>query len=205
MSLFITEFVWRLQRMKIAYRLALLFVLLLAAFSAYGQQTGITGVVTDPQGAIIQGARVQVKQEGGASFFSITNDHGVYVVPNLTAAEYTITVSAPNFSNAEKKVLLLVGQLAQINIALPVASASTQIEVEASGGLAIDTTSSEVAGNVTPEEVQDMPVNGRNYGNFATTATAGTGANAYGSPIASSGAPFEYQARSLQFIGRFSF
>jgi hypothetical protein len=47
--------------------------------------------------------------------------------------------------------------------------------------------------------------NHANYGNFATTATAGTGANAYGSPIASSGAPFEYQARSLQFIGRFSF
>jgi hypothetical protein len=47
--------------------------------------------------------------------------------------------------------------------------------------------------------------NHSNYGNFATTATTGTGANAYGKPIASSGAPFEYQARSLQFIGRFSF
>ena len=47
--------------------------------------------------------------------------------------------------------------------------------------------------------------NHSNYGNFATNATTGTGANAYGHPIASSGAPFEYQARSLQFIGRFSF
>ena len=47
--------------------------------------------------------------------------------------------------------------------------------------------------------------NHSNYGNFATTATTGTGSNAYGNPIASSGAPFEYQARSLQFIGRFSF
>jgi hypothetical protein len=47
--------------------------------------------------------------------------------------------------------------------------------------------------------------NHANYGNFAMGATTGTGASAFGNPIASSGAPFEYQARSLQFIGRFSF
>ena len=47
--------------------------------------------------------------------------------------------------------------------------------------------------------------NHSNYGNFAANASTGTGASAYGHPIASSGAPFEYQARSLQFIGRFSF
>ena len=54
--------------------------------------------------------------------------------------------------------------------------------------------------------------NHSNYGNFATVATSAPltangaiNANAYGSPIASSGNPFEYQARSLQFIGRFSF
>jgi hypothetical protein len=47
--------------------------------------------------------------------------------------------------------------------------------------------------------------NHSNFGNFATGATTGTGANAYGHATASSGAPFEYQARSLQFIGRVSF
>jgi hypothetical protein len=47
--------------------------------------------------------------------------------------------------------------------------------------------------------------NHSNYGNFATAVTTGAGANAYGRPLSSSGAPFEYQARSLQFIGRFSF
>jgi hypothetical protein len=47
--------------------------------------------------------------------------------------------------------------------------------------------------------------NHSNYGNFNANASTGTGATAYGKPSASSGAPFEYQARSLQFIGRFSF
>jgi cyclopropane fatty-acyl-phospholipid synthase-like methyltransferase len=50
--------------------------------------------------------------------------------------------------------------------------------------------------------------NHANFGNFATNASTGTGASAYGSATASTGSPnppFEYQARSLQFIGRFSF
>jgi hypothetical protein len=47
--------------------------------------------------------------------------------------------------------------------------------------------------------------NHSNYGNFATTASIGTGANAYGTPLAVTGNPVEYFARSLQFIGRFSF
>jgi cyclopropane fatty-acyl-phospholipid synthase-like methyltransferase len=47
--------------------------------------------------------------------------------------------------------------------------------------------------------------NHSNYGNFAANASTGTGATAYGRAVASSGNPFEYQARALQFIGRFSF
>jgi len=48
-------------------------------------------------------------------------------------------------------------------------------------------------------------INHSNYGNFATTASIGTGANTYGTPLAVTGNPVEHFARSLQFIGRFSF
>ena len=47
--------------------------------------------------------------------------------------------------------------------------------------------------------------NHSNYGNFDTTASIGTGANAYGTPLAVTGNPVEYFARSRKFIGRFSF
>ena len=148
--------------MKMFSKLALL--LLIAGFVSYNipasaQQTGLSGVVKDVQGGAIPGAKVTVKQTGGSTFNATTNAQGAYVVPSLTAAEYTIVATAPGFASVEKKVLLLVGQLAQIDIALPVASASTSILVEASDQLAIDTTSSVVAGNVTPKEVQDIPVN----------------------------------------------
>jgi hypothetical protein len=140
-----------------------LFGLLLFPLAAYSQQTGITGTVTDSQGAIIQGAQVEAKEPGGASFVSTSNALGVYVIPNLTAAQYTVTVKAPGFATAERQVMLLVGQLAQVNVALQVASDSTRVVVEDTSDYAIDTTSSAVAGNITPEEVRDIPVNGRSY------------------------------------------
>jgi len=188
--------------MKMFSKLALL--LLIAGFVSYNipasaQQTGLSGVVKDVQGGAIPGAKVTVKQTGGSTFNATTNAQGAYVVPSLTAAEYTIVATAPGFASVEKKVLLLVGQLAQIDIALPVASASTSILVEASDQLAIDTTSSVVAGNVTPKEVQDIPVNGRNYIELSTLVP-GIKANAFGnSPVSGPGGASQGDAETGKF------
>ena len=96
---------------------------------AFAQQTGLSGVVTDIQGSVIQGAKVEATQTGGSSFLATTNAQGAYVLPSLVAAEYTITVSSKGFGTVQKKVLLLVGQLAQLDISLPVASASATDEI----------------------------------------------------------------------------
>jgi hypothetical protein len=166
-------------------------VLLISGFlffgvSAYGQQTGLSGVVTDVQGGAIAGAKVEVKQTGGSTYFATTNGQGAYVIPSMNAAEYTIRASATNFATAEKKVLLLVGQLATVDLSLPIASASSTVVVEASNDLAIDTTSSSVAGNVTPTEVQDVPVNGRNYVELSALVP-GIKSNSFGETPAASG------------------
>jgi hypothetical protein len=174
--------------MRLRYSLSL--VLLFASFvvhcaPAYGQQTGLTGIVTDAQGGVIQGAKVEVRETGGSSFFATTNAQGAYVVPNIVAAEYTVSVVAQGFAKVQKKVLLLVGQLATIDMTLPIASTSSAVVVEASDQLAIDTTSSAVAGNVTPQEVQDVPINGRNYVELSALVP-GIKANSFGNtPVAS--------------------
>ncbi len=152
---------------------------------AHAQQTGLSGVVTDIQGGAIKGAKVEVQKAGGSSYFATTNAQGVYEVPSVTAAEYTITASAPGFATAEKKILLLVGQLATVDLALPVAGASSTVLVEASDDTAIDTTSSSVAGNVTPKEVEDVPINGRNYVELSALVP-GIKQNSFGNtPVAS--------------------
>ncbi|WP_187143185.1 TonB-dependent receptor [Terriglobus albidus] len=148
---------------------SLLLLVALSVVTAVGraQQTGFTGKVTDAQGAAISGATVDVLRVGGAVFHATTNAEGVYLVPSLVAADYEITASASGFTPVKKPVTLLVGQLVTLDLQLPVSSTTTSIVVEAES-LAIDTTSSVVAGNVTPQEVQGVPINGRNYMSLAT-------------------------------------
>ena len=156
-----------------------------SAFHALAQQTGFTGIVTDSQGAAVAGARIEVKQAGGSSFFATTNARGVYTFPSIAAEEYTITATSPGFATVEKHILLLVGQLATVDLSLPVASTTATVVVESNDSLAIDTTSSAVAGNITPTEVQDVPINGRNYVELSALVP-GIKANSFGNtPVAS--------------------
>ena len=170
---------------------SVLLLLLSGAFAmlslqAFGQQTGISGKVADAQGGLIAGAKVVVTKAGESSFNAVTSASGIYVLPSLVAGDYSITVSAPGFSTVQKKILLLVGQLAEIDITLPIASASSTVIVESSDTLAIDTTSSVVAGNVTPKEVEDIPVNGRNYVQLSALVP-GIKSNSFGNTPAASG------------------
>jgi hypothetical protein len=175
--------------MKMYLKVALFLVLagfVSCSLPVLAQQTGLTGTVTDVQGGGIPNAKVTIKQTGGAVFVTTTNARGTYVVPSVTAAEYTVTVAAPGFATVQKKFLLLVGQLATIDLSLPVATDSQTVLVEATNELAIDTTSSSVAGNVTPSEVQDVPVNGRNYVELSALVP-GIKSNSFGETPAASG------------------
>lgn len=152
----------------------------------FGQETGFTGVVTDQQGGVIPGAKVEVKRTNGGTFVATTDSHGVYVVPGVPAADYMVSATAPGFGAAVKSVLLLVGQLATVDLVLPVANAASTVVVEASSALAIDTTGSAVAGNVTPRQVEDVPIDGRNYVELSALVP-GIKANSFGNTPVDSG------------------
>ena len=177
----------------------ILFLLFATATAAYSQQTGLSGVVTDAAGAVIQGAHIEVKKTGGSTFSTLTNGHGEYVVPSLSAAEYSIAASAPGFETTEKKVLLLVGQLAEVDFKLPVATASSTVAVGSGDEVVIDTTSSEVAGNVTPNDVENIPVNGRSYVELSSMV-AGIKGNAFGNaPVSGPGGASEGDEETGKF------
>lgn len=169
--------------MKMLCRFVFLFLLSLGC--AHAQQTGLSGKVTDSSGAVLAGASVDVKQVGAANFHTRSNAQGTWLLPSLPAGDYVITVSAPSFSTVEQKILLLVGQLATVDLTLSVASSNTTVVVQANE-IAIDTTSSAVAGNVTPQEVQDIPVNGRNYVQLSALIP-GIKSNSFGNTPAASG------------------
>ena len=151
--------------MKQIYRI--LLVLILSVSALHAQQTGITGHVTDAQGAVIAEASIEVRQVGGAIINTKTNADGIYQVPSLAAGDYIVTVRAPNFTTVQVKTSMLIGQTPTVDVVLPIGSTTESVIVRAED-MAVDTTSSTVAGNITPSDVQNLPINGRNYMQLAT-------------------------------------
>src|ERR1700761_9091816 len=71
---------------------------LLLALPAFSQSAQISGVVSDPAGAVVAGARVEIiNQKTQSTVSTATNGGGLYALSSLTPGTYTIRVSAPNF------------------------------------------------------------------------------------------------------------
>ena len=144
-----------------------LFLLFSSVITVQAQQTGLSGKVVDSTGAVISGASVEVHKIGAAAFHTKTTDEGLWLLPSLAAGDYLVTVTAEGFTSVKTSVTMLVGQTPEINSVL-LAAGSAQSVVVTADTATIDTTSSSVAGNVTPNEVQGLPINGRNYMSLAT-------------------------------------
>jgi hypothetical protein len=131
-----------------------------AAFSQAGNGT-ITGTVTDPTGASIAGASVEVKNtETGVATPTVTTGTGAYTAPSLSPGEYTVTVTAAGFKKFTRTGLTLaVEQTLGIDIPLQVGASSESITVSAEASL-LKTESGDVATNITVEQMQDLPVLG---------------------------------------------
>ena len=138
------------------------FVFALAA-AAWAQQTAIQGTITDASGAIVPRAIVRLTPTGGgAPSSTLSNPAGLYIFPSIAAAEYKIRVESPGFTPAERNFSLLVGQSATLDFQLKPAQAATTIDVQADAGV-VETTSSQVGGNVDPSRMKNVPLNGRNW------------------------------------------
>jgi outer membrane receptor protein involved in Fe transport len=125
----------------------------------------LSGTVRDPNGAVLSGARVLVTQKAtGSKRETTTSDEGLFVLTNLPADDYEVTIEASGFTVKTLNVTLQVGQSATINTALSIGSiAAVSGAILYDGVAAIDTESSVVAGVVSKREIENLPLNGRNF------------------------------------------
>lgn len=145
-----------------------LFVLVLLLTGVAGaQQTTIVGKVTDSQGAVLTTANIIAQVIGGNSYTTKTDSVGEYQFPSVPAAAYELRVTAPGFATSIYRINVLVGQAATVNVTLVPAGTNATITVQ-NDFTPIETTTSEVAGNIDPEQMQKIPLNGRNYMDLAT-------------------------------------
>jgi hypothetical protein len=151
-----------------------LFAISLAVALAQVDTGTISGIVSDSSGAMVPGAAVVVtQQETNVRMTLTTNDAGFYSAPSLRPGHYDVSVSKSGFQGQRKTGLeLRVQDRLELNFALAVGGASTEITVAAAAPLLESETSS--LGQVMQEKtITDLPLNGRSFIQLATL-TAGT-------------------------------
>ena len=110
------------------------------------------------------------RQGTGAFRTATTNDSGDYTITNLPPGKYDITVESANFSKAlAKDFELNVGATVTQNFVLKPGSVTATVEVTSEGN-PIETTTSELGRNITPAEVQNLPLLNRTFANLSIIA-----------------------------------
>jgi hypothetical protein len=124
----------------------------------------ITGVVTDPKGALAVEAQVTVLNSAqGVSRETKTNGSGLYVVSELPVGTYSLRIGQKGFSTSEvNDVALEAGHTTTIDVKLQIAQAGSTVEVNATE-TSMDTTQSMIQGQITSKTIESIPLNGRNF------------------------------------------
>ncbi len=146
----------------------LLALVLLLPTTIWAQATGaIVGTVTDPSGAVIPNAKVTAtRTDTGVSQSSVTSGAGTYTIPNLVVGTYTVAAEGQGFKSASATGITLdVSQTRQVDFKLTLVGVASTVEVDATPPL-LNTTDATIGGLVSEEQVQTLPLNGRNITNL---------------------------------------
>ena len=168
--------------LRLSIPVCLLAVLTLLSPRLFAQATAsgnIQGTVVDQSQAVVAGAEVTLTNlANGSTRTTTTNDSGTYRFELLSAGNYTAKINAKGFSTVEVKLELLVGQTATGNATLTPGSTSQTVQVSAVNPI-VDLNKTSVSTDITPAEVEDLPMVGRDVANLAYLAPGVKAADSY--------------------------
>lgn len=153
--------------------LSILFVIFCSLTLSAQQITGsVRGTISDPTGAVVEGANVTARQiETGFARTVATDRLGSYVIAELPVGHYQIQVEAQGFQKYLREgVSLDVNDMAIVNVQLPVGTKNERIEVMADAQL-IQNTATSLGSPVLEHEIVDLPLNGRNFSQLGLLET----------------------------------
>ena len=155
------------------------FVVLLfpALATAQAGQASVVGLVSDKSGAVVVGATVNlVSSSTGLTRTVHTGTDGAFSITNVPPGPYTITASQTGFAQQKSDVVLSVGAATNLNFALSPAGSEQSVTVQ---GLApaIETNTATLHETVTPQQVESLPINGRDFSTLAALVPGATTGN----------------------------
>jgi len=144
-----------------------LFVFLLFAGAVWSQTTiangSIQGTVTDPTGAAIPNAKIFITNTDTQQKLEMkASSNGTYSSGPLIPGSYVVRVESSNFKTSELPVTVQVGVTSAGNVQMEIGSASTVVEVTGNA-VQVNTEQAIVQGVVTQDQIENLPVNGRNF------------------------------------------
>jgi hypothetical protein len=159
---------------------------------AFGQidRANLNGTVTDPSGARVPNAQVEIIAPAtGFKRQTTTGTSGVYSLSSLPTGTYNLTVSANGFETfLMEGIQLSVGQTRTADAQLVVGATATTVEVKASAQ-ALDSSNAEIATVIQSQQVENIPLNGRDWALLMTLSPGAVNLGAGGQ-------------RDLRFVGR---
>jgi len=128
----------------------------------------LTGTITDSAGSIVPGVQIVASDKvTGETRKAVTNDQGVWLIPQLPPATYKVTVARQGFATiVQDNVQLDVNQSVTLDFKLKVAAQNETIEVTTAPPI-LDTTSATLSTIVDHQEVVDLPLDGREFTQLA--------------------------------------
>jgi len=152
----------------VASAAVLFFMVCTMSFPGRAQSTAgrVLGTISDPSGAAVAGANVVVTDvERGTSRSLTTDPAGEYVAADLAPGTYKIHVEAKGFKSVERpNVVIEVASDVRADFTLQTGNVSEVITVTEDVPL-LNTTSATLGGTLSNKEINDLPLNGRNYEN----------------------------------------
>src|SRR6185503_7052448 len=137
----------------------ILLVLCLCAFAAFGQtdRGTITGAVSDPAGAVVANAPIEVKNtQTGAVYQAASSESGNFTLPQMPIGTYELTVTVPGFKKfVRQNITVQATQTIRIDAALEVGAATESVTVNAETSL-LKTESGDVSTNVTGDRLVNL-------------------------------------------------
>jgi hypothetical protein len=145
----------------------------LAALLAWAQtETGqITGVVTDPTGAVVPNATVTARNIATQATRSVTTtQNGNYVIANLLPGNYEVTVEAKGFAQTRGRVTVNVGARVGFDVRLELGATTELVEVSAEAVEVVNTETQTIGTTITSQKVLELPSLTRNPYDFVAIA-----------------------------------
>jgi hypothetical protein len=150
------------------------FLLLAASAAAFAQSTfaTLTGIVTDPTGAVVPGASVTATRVGtAATFTTVTDSAGSYRLLNLDAGRYRIETALSGFNSEARELELLARQTVRVDVRLAVAGAQESLTVTAQPNV-IETDRATVDSSRSGDEIAKLALNFRASGSTSPIVVA---------------------------------